>query len=151
MCSGQIMVVFKFVGIILDIIKIAVPILLIIMGSIDFAKAIIAGKDDEIKKSQSTFIKRVIAAVIVFFVPTIVGLLLSLINQDKNACLSCVLNTSTCNITETNSSSNDKNNTTNNNSCSKYTNESDCQKDSSCSWVNMNLHSENSGYICTNK
>ena len=104
-CSGQIMVVFKFIGIILDIIKIAVPIILIIMGSIDFAKAIVAGKDDEIKKSQSTFIKRVIAAVIVFFVPTIVGLLLSLINQDKNACLSCVLNTSTCNITETSQNS----------------------------------------------
>ncbi len=105
-CSIQIMRVFKYIGIILDIILIAIPIILIVMGCIDFIKAIIAGKDDKIKKSQSTFVKRIIAAVLVFCVPTIIGLLLSLLNQGKNAYLSCVLNTSTCNINETSSSGN---------------------------------------------
>ena len=65
---------------VLTIIQIAVPILLIIMGSIDLMKAVMAGKEDEIKKSQSTFVKRAIAAVIVFFIPFIVSLLLNLIN-----------------------------------------------------------------------
>lgn len=63
----------------LTIIQIAVPILLIIMGSIDLMKAVMAGKEDEIKKAQSTFVKRAIAAVIVFFIPLIVNLVMGLI------------------------------------------------------------------------
>ena len=58
--------------------KIIVPILLILLGTLDFAKAVIASKEDEMKKAQSTFIKRVIAAVGVFFVPVIVDLLMTL-------------------------------------------------------------------------
>ena len=53
-------------------IKIVVPILLVIFGSIDLGKAITAGKEDEIKKAQSSFIKKLIVAVLVFLVMTIV-------------------------------------------------------------------------------
>jgi hypothetical protein len=48
--------------------------LLVIFGSIDFVKAVVAQKDDEIKKGQQTFIKRLIAAIIVFFIVAIVKL-----------------------------------------------------------------------------
>ena len=46
----------------ITIIKIAVPILLIIFGMLDLGKAVIASKEDEIKKGQQTFIKRAITA-----------------------------------------------------------------------------------------
>jgi len=68
----------------LTIIQIAVPILLIIMGSLDLMKAVMAGKEDEIKKGQNTFVKRAIAAVIVFFIPLIVGLIMGLITIDTD-------------------------------------------------------------------
>ena len=53
-------------------IKIVIPILLIIFASIDLGKAITAGKEDEIKKAQSGFIKKLIVGVLVFLVLTIV-------------------------------------------------------------------------------
>ena len=83
--------VFGVVGNIISFIKIAVPIILILMGSIDLTKAVMASKDDDIKKAQSTLIKRAIIGVVIFFIPTIVTLLLNLINQNSdNACMSCI-------------------------------------------------------------
>lgn len=77
------------------IIKIVVPILLIIFGMLDLGKAVVASKEDEIKKGQQTFLKRVISAVIVFFVIQIVQLLVSFIsNSDQNVsrCFNCFVN-----------------------------------------------------------
>ena len=45
---------------------------------IDFAKAIIGQDEDKIKAGQKTFIKRLIAAVIVFLIVTIVQLAINL-------------------------------------------------------------------------
>ncbi len=55
-------------------IQVVVPILLIIWGMIDFAKAIMGQDEDKIKAGQRTFIKRLIAAIVVFLVVTIVQL-----------------------------------------------------------------------------
>ncbi len=73
--------VFGVVGLIISGIQIVVPILLIIWGMIDFAKAITKSDEDEIKKGQKTFIKRLIAAAIVFLVVTIVRLVVQLVGQ----------------------------------------------------------------------
>lgn len=59
-------------------IQVVVPILLIIWGMIDFAKAIIGQDEDKIKAGQKTFIKRLIAAVVVFLIVTIVQLAINL-------------------------------------------------------------------------
>ena len=63
---------------VLKYIRIIVPILIILLGSLDFAKAVVAGKEDEMRKAQKTFVKRVIAGIIVFFVPVIVNLVMQL-------------------------------------------------------------------------
>jgi hypothetical protein len=65
------------------IMKIAIPVILIILGMLDFGKGVIASKEDEIKKGQQIFIKRLISAFLVFFVVTIVQTLIVLID-DKN-------------------------------------------------------------------
>lgn len=77
------------------IIKIVVPILLIVFGMLDLGKAVVASKEDEIKKGQQTFLKRVVSAVMVFFVIQIVQLLVSFIsNSDQNVsrCFNCFVN-----------------------------------------------------------
>lgn len=82
----------------ITIIKIAVPILLIIFGMLDLGKAVIASKEDEIKKGQQTFIKRAITALIVFFVIQIVQLLIGFVsNKDSDIinCFNCFVNGST--------------------------------------------------------
>lgn len=71
--------------------QIVVPVLLIIFGMIDLIKAIVAGKEDEIKKHQMTFIRRLITAVLVFFVFAVVKLVVNLAADDnKESILNCV-------------------------------------------------------------
>lgn len=72
---------FSLLGIAVTVIKIAIPIILIIMGMLDMGKAVTSGKDDEIKKQVIVFLKRAIAAVLVFFVPSIVGLIMQMVNE----------------------------------------------------------------------
>jgi len=82
---------------IINIIKIAIPVLLIIFGMLDLGKAVTAGKEDEIKKGQQVFIKRLTAAVVVFLVVAIVQLLFSLLananaeNKGIMGCVSCLI------------------------------------------------------------
>ena len=62
----------------IPILQIGIPIILIVLGMLDLGKAVMAGKEDEMKKAQGALIKRCIYAVAVFFVVTIVTLLFSL-------------------------------------------------------------------------
>lgn len=89
----------NFVSTVVNVIKIAIPIMLIVFGLIDLGKATIAQKDDEIKKAQTTFVKRIIAAVLVFFVVAIVQLVFGLLNgsqeegtQNPTECIDCFIN-----------------------------------------------------------
>ena len=80
---------------IVTLIKIGVPILLIIFGMLDLGKAVMAQKEDEIKKGWQTFTKRIIAAVIVFLVIFIVQIVLGLVAGDENTniwnCVDCFI------------------------------------------------------------
>lgn len=69
------------IGKYVNIIKIAVPIILILFGIFDFAKAMLAGDDDKMKKAQKSFMIRIAIAVLFFLTPYIVKLLLSIANK----------------------------------------------------------------------
>lgn len=83
--------VFSLIVDIIGILKIAVPIILILYGMIDFSKAVLGKDETEIKKAQMMFVRRAIYAVAVFFVVTLVSLIMSLVakyvhdNTDVNA------------------------------------------------------------------
>jgi hypothetical protein len=77
--------VISFLKAILGIIQWGIPILLIIMGSIDLGKAVMASDDKEIKGATSKLIKRAIAAVAVFFIPMIVNLLINMVSDSDAA------------------------------------------------------------------
>lgn len=62
------------------LVKISIPVLLIGFGTMDFAKAIFAGKEDEMKKAQDKFMKRIAIGIGVFLVPTILKLILTVAN-----------------------------------------------------------------------
>ena len=72
--------IFNLTALIIKIIKIVVPILLIIWGMLDFAKSIIAKKEEDIKKYRSAFIGRLISAALVFLVIVIVQLAVNLVD-----------------------------------------------------------------------
>ncbi len=64
---------------ILNYIKILGPTMAISMGTIDFVKVIIISDEENMKKTQTKFIKRIVAAMLLFFIPTIVELLLNIV------------------------------------------------------------------------
>ena len=68
----------NFLKMILNILKILIPIILIVLGTLDFVQAILAQDDSGIKKAQSKFVKRLIIAVIVFLIPSVLKVLLSI-------------------------------------------------------------------------
>lgn len=72
------------------LIQIGVPIILIVWGMLDLGKAVMAQKEDEIKKGQQTFIKRLTAAAIVFFVVVIVKLLVGLVAENSQSITGCI-------------------------------------------------------------
>lgn len=76
------------------VIKVAVPVLLVIFGMLDLFKGLTAQKEEEIKKGQQVFIKRLISAAIIFFVISIVQLLVSFVAGDEGImnCASCFIN-----------------------------------------------------------
>lgn len=83
---------------VINLIKVFVPVLLCIMGMLDFAKAAMAGDEKSMKDGPKKFIKRVISAVLVYFVVAIVQFIIDIlgasgsdINEDNNFnnCLKC--------------------------------------------------------------
>ena len=60
--------------------KYIVPGIILVLGTLDFLKAVLAGKEDEMKKAQKTFIKRVIIGVCVFLVPVLINGIIWLAN-----------------------------------------------------------------------
>ncbi len=62
-------------------VRIAVPIILIVLGSMDFAQAVFSSSEDSMKKTQSKFMKRLIIAVIIFLIPSFLGVILRIANS----------------------------------------------------------------------
>lgn len=81
---------------IVNILKIAIPIMVIIFGLIDLGKAVMAQKEDDIKKNQGLLIKRVIVAVFVFFIVAIVQFVIGIVGGNDSAnitsCIDCFIN-----------------------------------------------------------
>lgn len=67
-------------------IKYILPVIVIVMGIIDFIKAIAADKEDEMKKAQGAFVKRLIAAALVFIIPLIIEFILDKMGFGYNDC-----------------------------------------------------------------
>ncbi len=78
-------VVISLIKAVVALFQIGIPILLIVFGLIDLGKAVIASKEDEMKKAQGTLIKRLIYAVAVFLVVTIVTIVLGMIGQGSDS------------------------------------------------------------------
>ena len=94
--------IWAVVGWLMTIFKIVIPILLIVMGSLDFGKAVVAQKDDEIKKASKSLAMRAVAAVIIFILPSVIMMVInwamdiSGTDMDYETCTDCVMHPSEC-------------------------------------------------------
>lgn len=88
-CTGGIASVVGLAKMVIKVLQLVVPIGLIIMGTIDMAKVVIAGDEKKMKEAQKPFIKRIIAAVIVFLIPIIVNMVLSFVTTGNSDWIDC--------------------------------------------------------------
>ncbi len=82
-CQGAVQGVFTTLGWVFFAVKILVPILLIVFGSINFGKAVISSKDDEIKKAGKSLVIKAIAGILIFFVPSFLNLIVDMVDHDN--------------------------------------------------------------------
>jgi surface polysaccharide O-acyltransferase-like enzyme len=99
-CSGTANI-WQFVGRLVTVIKIAVPILIIILGSWDLGKAVVASDDKAIKTATNSLVKRFVAGIVIFLLPTIVTAVFNLLQgwqdtkSDATVCFQCISNPGT--------------------------------------------------------
>ena len=74
MCSNaDLLAVIGIAKKVLLVLQIAIPIALLIFGTVDLGKAVMAGDEKEIKSATNILIKRVIAAAAVFLLVLLVS------------------------------------------------------------------------------
>lgn len=81
--------VLSLVRTIIKYLQILIPIALILWGTIDMGKAVIAGDEKKMKEAQKPFVKRLISAIIVFLIPFIVNLAINLVVSDAGDWKAC--------------------------------------------------------------
>ena len=102
-CAGNTLFIFQIIYTVVLIIQIAVPFVLIVLGSIDFFKSVVAGDEKEMKQKRKPFVQRLIAAIIIFIIPFIVSLIITTFFKDSKfgACWNEAKSNRTINIPTT--------------------------------------------------
>ena len=80
-CGGLLPIVRVIRKGVFPLVQLFIPIVLIILGTIDLGKAVIASDDKEVKAAQGRLIKRFIYAALIFFVTTLVSGLMDLVSK----------------------------------------------------------------------
>lgn len=97
-CTGTANI-WQLIGYVVLAFKIVIPILLIVFGIIDLGKAVVAGKQDEVKKNITNLVWRIVAGVIIFLIPTIISLIMGFVGgfskdtglqSDYKVCQKCI-------------------------------------------------------------
>lgn len=79
-----------------NIVRFLIPVLIVIMGAMDFVKSIASANNDAIRKNTNAFVQKLIAAAIAFIIPATVNQIAKVIgdNYSSNAmvCVNQILN-----------------------------------------------------------
>lgn len=82
----------RVIDIVLNAVRIVVPILLIVLIAVDFGQVVISNDKDAMPKAISKAIKRGIAAIVIFFIPFLVDLIIDWLNTYSgiNGAANCI-------------------------------------------------------------
>lgn len=90
----------QLVGVFVLLLRIAVPLIIVFMGSLDFYKSVTSGDAAEVKKGAIMIGKRIILGFLVFYLTTFVNLVVSNLgnkNADYQVCIDCIDKPLSCN------------------------------------------------------
>ena len=96
----------RIIGYVIFVVKILAPLMIIIFGMIDFGKAVTSNDEAALSKATAGLIRRIIAGVAIFFIPTLLLALLNILGEGEDSientqstfksCTKCVLDVSQC-------------------------------------------------------
>ena len=81
MCEGDILTIVSAIKFVFTLIQWAIPLALIVLGTIDMFKAMTSGDEKKTKEAQKTFIRRLIYAVVAFLIPFIISLVFTFVGK----------------------------------------------------------------------
>ena len=90
--DGDILNTIRIGIIIVNIVKVILPLLVIFFAIKDFTSVVTSGKNEKMSEAIKMFAMRVIAALIVFFLPTIIDNFIGLIGNDALTYHTCIEN-----------------------------------------------------------
>lgn len=82
-CTENLLKAVRLVVVFVQLIQIAIPIGLIVMGTIDLAKAVMSSDEAKIKNGYKMLVNRIIAAIVVFLIVIIVKFVTGLVGSDE--------------------------------------------------------------------
>ncbi len=83
----------EITSMVVNVLQFVIPVILVIMGAIDLVKGVMSGKEDEIKKGQQSFIKRLTIGAIIFFIIALTKLLIGIMASgvsESNGIIQCI-------------------------------------------------------------
>lgn len=109
-CSDDnIKIALRFFGYLLMVAKLAVPLIIIVMGIFDLFKSVIDKDEKSLTKQIKILLMRIVGGVFIFFLPTIVYALFSISSDLKivednkyQTCVDCLLKPTICQTNENN-------------------------------------------------
>ncbi len=81
MCNSDMQVVFGIIVTLFDLIRFLIPIILIVLCTIDIFKIIVSKKEDEIKKLRKDVLMKIVYAIIIYLLPFLIPTILKLANN----------------------------------------------------------------------
>ena len=105
---GGVVRTFKIIGILINIVKIVIPILIIITAIISISKTILSGKTEDLKASFIQLAKQLVAGLVIFCLPSVLDFAFDNLAGDGTAydpsgftvCTNCLFDTEHCQIPE---------------------------------------------------
>ena len=74
--------VWKVLGVLIKIFQWSIPVVLIVLGTIDMFKAMVAADEEKATAARTAFIKRLIYGIAIFLVPVLIRIILSFVNNN---------------------------------------------------------------------
>jgi hypothetical protein len=101
LCSdGNILKIIRYIKIIINTIFVIVPILFLVTASISYLKAVTESDRDALTKANKAMVSKVIAAIIIFFIPSLTKIIVTLASTDESDYISCIENATPDGINE---------------------------------------------------
>lgn len=97
--EDNVMKAIRVIGYILLIARVAVPIIIIAMGTLDLYKAVMSGGSDTLVKQGKALLFRVVIGILIFVLPSLINWVITSLSEDPQGnaqCFNCLLDPASC-------------------------------------------------------